>query len=212
MKKLLLVVVGFGMLFAAGQPTLAEETNELLFADFDGDAWGNWKATGDAFGPGPAHGALPGQQPVTGFVGRGFASSFVGGDKSTGTLTSVEFTITRPYLNFLIGGGNHPGEASMDLLIDGRVAYSATGIESERLSWHTWQLFPVLNQKGRLQIVDGHTGGRGHVSVDQITLSDRPKVIPYANDPITSAMASLAEATSRAEQDATRPVYHFLAP
>src|SRR5436309_5894675 len=104
MNKLILIFVGLGMLLAAGRPTLAEETNEILFADFEGDTWGNWKAAGGAFGPGPAHGALPGQQPVTGFVGRGLASSFVGGDKSTGTLTSVEFTMTRPYLNFLIGG------------------------------------------------------------------------------------------------------------
>src|SRR5204863_8848333 len=101
-------------------------TNDVVFADFEGDDWGKWTTTGTAFGSGPAHGTLPNQQAVTGFEGRGFACSYHGADAATGTLTSPEFTITLPYLNFLIGGGNHPGEASINLIIDGKVAYSAT--------------------------------------------------------------------------------------
>jgi sucrose-6-phosphate hydrolase SacC (GH32 family) len=186
--------------------------NEILFADFEGDTWGEWQATGQAFGAGPARGALPNQMPVTGFAGRGLVNSYVGGDRSTGTLTSAEFTITKPYLNFLIGGGNHTGKVGINLLIDGQVARSATGTEFERLSWHTWNLFAVQKKKARLQIVDQHTGGWGHVNIDQITMSDRPKVPPYFNDAVTRAMASVAEATPRATNDPTRPIYHFLAP
>jgi len=122
-------------------------------------------------------------------------NSFVGGDSSTGTLTSAEFTIVKPYLNFLIGGGNHPGEACLNLLIDGKVAYSATGAEFERLRWHTWQLFPVLKKKARLEIVDRSTGGWGHISIDHITMTERPKIIPYFNDAVTLAMTSDTEAT-----------------
>jgi sucrose-6-phosphate hydrolase SacC (GH32 family) len=187
-------------------------TNEVLFADFEGDTWGEWEVTGRAFGTGPARGALTNQMPVTGFAGRGLVNSFVGGDRSTGTLTSAEFTISKPYLNFLIGGGNHPGQVCINLLINDQVARSATGTEFERLRWHTWNLFALQKKKARLQIVDRHTGGWGHLNIDQVTMSDRPKVPPYFNDAVTRAMVSVAEATPRATNDPTRPIYHFLPP
>jgi levanase len=60
---------------------------------------------------GPAAGSLPGQSGVSGFEGSGLANSFVGSDASRGSLTSPTFTIARPYLNLLVGGGNHPHEA-----------------------------------------------------------------------------------------------------
>src|SRR3954454_25290448 len=78
---------------------------DVILADFEGDDYGDWKAGGEAFGAGPAHSALPGQMTVTGFEGKGWVSSFNGGDKATGTLTSPEFTIERRFLTFLIGGG-----------------------------------------------------------------------------------------------------------
>jgi beta-fructofuranosidase len=187
-------------------------TNDVVFADFEGDDWGKWTVTGTAFGSGPAHGTLPNQQAVSGFEGRGFVCSYHGADAATGTLTSPEFTITLPYLNFLIGGGNHPGEASINLIIDGKVAYSATGAEFERLRWHTWQLYPVMRKQAHLEIVDKHTGGWGHLQVDQITFTQRPRVVPYANDAVTTAMASVADGVPTAEADPTRPIYHFLAP
>ena len=53
-----------------------------------------WTTTGTAFGAAPATGPLPGQSPVDGVIGTGFADSFNGGDASTGTLTSPPFTVT----------------------------------------------------------------------------------------------------------------------
>ena len=205
-------LVGGAALAAERGYQFAASTNDIVFADFEGENWGAWTATGNAFGPGPARGTLPDQQAVTGFEGHGFVNTFVGGDKSTGTLRSPEFTITRPYLNFLIGGGNHPGEVCINLMIDGKASTSATGAEAEQLRWHTWNLFPVLRKKAYLEIVDKHTGGWGHVNIDQITMTDRPRVVPYANDAITDAMASVADAVPRAEADPTRPMFHFLAP
>ncbi|KOU77395.1 glycosyl hydrolase family 32, partial [Streptomyces sp. MMG1533] len=79
--------------------------------DFEGTDFGSWTATGTAFGQGPATGAVDWQGAVTGFDGKGLANSFHGGDGATGTLTSPEFTVDSPYLNFKVGGGRHPHEA-----------------------------------------------------------------------------------------------------
>ncbi|MFJ4202919.1 GH32 C-terminal domain-containing protein [Streptomyces sviceus] len=76
--------------------------------DFEGTGFDSWTTTGTAFGEAPAAGALDGQGAVTGYDGKGLANSFHGGDSATGTLTSQSFTVESPYLNFKVGGGNHP--------------------------------------------------------------------------------------------------------
>ena len=58
--------------------------------------------------------------------GKGLVNSFHKGDGSTGTLTSPEFKIERKFISFLIGGGGHKGKTCMNLLVDGKVANSAT--------------------------------------------------------------------------------------
>jgi len=78
-----------------------------VYADFEGSDYGAWTTTGTAFGTGPARGTLPGQQAVSGFTGTGLVNSFVDFDGSQGTLTSPAFTLTRDYVNFLVGGGAH---------------------------------------------------------------------------------------------------------
>ena len=79
-----------------------------LYEGFEGATFGDWTTTGNAFGTGPAAGNVPPQGGVAGYLGNGLANSFHDEDRGTGTLTSPTFTITRPYLNFLVGGGNHP--------------------------------------------------------------------------------------------------------
>src|SRR5216684_4327222 len=69
------------------------DRDDILIADFEGETYGAWQVTGDAFGPGPAKGTLPNQMPVTGFKGKGLVNSYYGGDKATGTLTSPPFAI-----------------------------------------------------------------------------------------------------------------------
>jgi fructan beta-fructosidase len=156
----------------------APQRDDILLADFEGDDYGSWKTTGEAFGTGPARGTLPNQMHVSGYRGKGLVNSFHGGDGSTGTLTSPEFKIERKYLNFLIGGGKHPGATCMNLLIDGKIVRTASGPNdkpggSEQLSWHTWDVAEFAGKTGVLQIVDKATGGWGHINVDHIVLSDR---------------------------------------
>ena len=43
----------------------------VLFEDFEGSDYGAWVAAGTAFGTRPAEGTLAGQNPVSGFSGKG---------------------------------------------------------------------------------------------------------------------------------------------
>jgi fructan beta-fructosidase len=159
---------------------------DILIADFEGETYGDWIVTGEAFGSGPARGTLPGQMPVEGFEGRGLVNSFYQGDKTTGTLTSPKFIVQRKYLRFLIGGGNHPGETCINLLVGGHVVRTASGPNdrpggSERLDWMQWDVAEWLGKEVTLEIVDRHTGGWGHINIDHILQTDQPLPEPRRN-------------------------------
>ena len=98
------VLAAFGSCSAAlaQDATQKAEKVETIFADFNGNDYGDWKVEGSAFGDAPAKGTLPGQMQVSGFIGDGLVNSFYGGDKATGKMTSPEFQIARDYINFLI--------------------------------------------------------------------------------------------------------------
>ncbi|GAA2321203.1 hypothetical protein GCM10010234_78840 [Streptomyces hawaiiensis] len=163
---------------AAG--TVLENTppEGTVLADFEGGGYGDWTATGDAFGTAPATGTLPGQQQVSGYLGSGLVNTFRNGDSTTGTLTSPEFTVDKKHINFLIGGGNHPagsaGPTTVELVVDGQVVRSATGKDSEALNWASWDVGDLAGKKARIRIVDDNTGGWGHVNADHIVMSDTP--------------------------------------
>ncbi|MFJ1733687.1 GH32 C-terminal domain-containing protein [Streptomyces sp. NPDC088254] len=147
-----------------------------ILADFEGGAYGGWTATGDAFGAAPATGTLPNQQEVSGFLGSGLVNSYRNGDSTTGTLTSPEFTIDKNYVNFLVGGGNHPvgseNPTAVELLVDGQVVRSTTGQDGEALDWASWDVKDLAGKKAQIKIVDMNTTGWGHINVDHIMLSD----------------------------------------
>ena len=171
---------GMGLVVALWVAAAAFAAEDILIADFEGKDYGDWKAEGEAFGPEPARGTLPGQMHVDGFEGKGLANSFYKGDGSTGTLTSPPFKIEREFINFLIGGGKHPGEACMNLLVDGKAVRTATGPNdrpggSEHLDWAAWNVAELIGKSAVLQIVDNRKGGWGHINIDQIVHSDRKR-------------------------------------
>jgi beta-fructofuranosidase len=205
-------------LFHVDDKSLAHKPGpDLVIADFEGETYGNSVVVGSAFGTGPATGTLPGQQPVSGFLGRSLVNSFHGGDASTGTLTSPSFRIERDYINFLIGGGNHPGKTCVNLLLGDRVVRTATGnastpADDEHLSWYSWNVADLLGAHVRIQVVDRETGGWGHINVDHMVQSARRKMVTYSNESLTHANASVQGAVGRARSDPSRPIYHVLPP
>ena len=163
---------------AAPLPEEPPRRPDIVLADFEGGSYGGWTVEGEACGDRPAAGTLPGQQPVTGFLGEGLVNTFKGGDAAQGKLTSPKFPLARRYVNFLIGGGQHPGETCVNLLVDGRVVRTATGQNAERLLWHSWDVYDLAGKLAQIEIVDRHAGGWGHINVDQIQLSDRQRCGP----------------------------------
>lgn len=161
-----------------------------------------------AFGPGPARGTLPRQMKVDGFLDKGLANSFHGGDKSTGSLTSLPFTVERKYITFLIGGGGWAKETCINLIVDGHVVRTATGPNtnpggSEALAPAAWDVAEFAGRQARLAIVDARTGGWGHINVDHIVQSDSSAVPSAAPPPHPVLMArTLAVARAFSAADA----------
>jgi non-lysosomal glucosylceramidase len=148
---------------------------KIVLADFEGDSYGDWQATGEAFGKGPARGTLANQQTVSGFTGKGLVNTFLGGDAPHGTLTSPAFEISRKCVNFLIGGGSHGGETCINLLVGDRTVRTATGKDNEKLEWFFWNVEDLQGKTARIEIVDRNSDGWGHINIDQIELADEPQ-------------------------------------
>lgn len=147
-----------------------------MFADFEGRTYSSWKTEGDAFGKGPAKGTFQDQMKVSNFSGSGLVNSFRNGDAGTGKLTSPAFIVASDYINFLIGGGKHPEGAAVNLVVDGQVKRTATGNNSESLSWKSWSTKELKGKGARIEITDRETGGWGHILVDDILFSDEPAI------------------------------------
>ena len=111
-----------------------------MYEDFEGADYGGWTATGTAFGSGPGarHAARPADRLRLQRAADSSTAS-IDFDGSQGTLTSPEFTLTRDYVNFLVGGGAHahdpaagdgtppPGDVLGDFEAPTYGAWTATG-------------------------------------------------------------------------------------
>tara|TARA_B100000029_G_C17471395_1_gene922116 strand:- start:372 stop:1247 length:876 start_codon:yes stop_codon:yes gene_type:complete len=157
---------------------------DILISDFEGGSYGKWVKTGEAFGPGPAAGTLAGQMNVSGFRGRGLINTYFKRDGTVGTLTSPVFKIQRKRINFLVGGGHHPGKTCIQLLVGDRVVHSTTGANNELLQWNGWDVAGLAGQDVRIRIVDQATGGWGHINIDHIVQSDSTEAAAPVEAPL----------------------------
>ncbi|MHA7845986.1 GH32 C-terminal domain-containing protein [Serratia sp. D1N4] len=162
----------------------------LLFpgADFEGAdnvtySELGWTAEGDFINQPVSTGTILDQQAVSGFLGSQLVNSFFGklinkddGDTAIGSLTSPAFTINKPYINFLVGGGNNPygkeNATAVVLLVNGEVKRSATGNSSESLNWTHWDVSEFQGQQAKIVIIDENSGGWGHILADNFIASD----------------------------------------
>ena len=198
-----LPVVAFIALLACSINPATTPADEILFADFESEQYVDWVSEGQAFGTGPASGALPNQMRVSDFAGVRLVNSYLDGDKSTGSLTSTAFTINHDYISFLIGGGRLNDEVGIELLIAGERQRYATGTESEGLSWKSWDVRDLMGQRASLRIFDNASGGWGHILIDQVTFGDASKETPVVG------RMDFYRHTPHYYHEPSRPQFHF---
>lgn len=169
----------------AAQPAKSETGDstrpDILFEDFEKPAYDGWVVTGTAFGDGPCivkerpayMGELNAQGERTVNTHQTRNGEDVGkADTHIGTLTSREFPIERDFIRFRIGGGNHPAQTCVNLLIDGAVVRTATGENKNHMRLEHFDVKEFAGRTAKLQIVDGWTGGWGQVGVDEMVFTD----------------------------------------
>ena len=152
--------------------------NDILIAAFEDDDYGSWKILGEAMGKRPSR-ANTHRNRATGYIGKGFVNTYLGGDKKTGELVSPPFKIRRKHINFLIGGGSHPGRVGMQLRVGDKTVRSATGHSlknpknEEIMDWQSFDVSEFVGREAVLRVIDQHSGGWGHTVIDHIFQSDR---------------------------------------
>jgi hypothetical protein len=135
--------------------------------DFESDDLANWQGAREAFragGPLDGH-ELPG---LRGAHGAGVLSSRASGDRARGALTSPEFRLDGELVSVLVGGGSRKRRVGVELLVDGGVAFSAAGNDSDNLLPVFWEIGQHSGKVAQLRVFDDNP--RDHVVVDRLLL------------------------------------------
>jgi len=105
------------------------------------------------------------------------------GDHATGTMRSAEFTLGGTgEIEFLIGGGNDLERLYVALVraSDGAELMKATNTEwadDETLRRTSMNAADYVGERVYLKVVDKHTGGWGHINVDDFRVLQHPQTI-----------------------------------
>ncbi|MBN1420756.1 MAG: hypothetical protein JXP34_18440 [Planctomycetes bacterium] len=169
-------------------PSGSASRPDILFDDFEAEAYQGWTAEGTAFGAGPIERSkIPAYQTITKLHGDRMVNSHstapgasIGEkDGKTGTLTSRPFRIERNFINFLIGGGAHEDRTCMQLLVEGKVVAAATGRNNNEVHADHFDVGALQGKEARFRIVDAESGGWGNIGVDFIVFGDAPSGESY---------------------------------
>lgn len=173
-----------GVLCSARHTPIQSNRPDIPFDDFESGEYTRWTPEGTAFGLKPALvSEMPTYQGDVNAQGRYVVNSHNArqgedvrqADEHTGTLTSEPFIIERDFINFRIGGGNHPGRTELQLLVGDRVVRTASGLNNNRMRFDFFDVRDLQGQTARLRGVDRESGGWGHIAFDDIVFSDAPR-------------------------------------
>jgi sucrose-6-phosphate hydrolase SacC (GH32 family) len=160
-----LLLATLGVLQAADKPAQPARP-DIFIADFE-QGYGDWTVKGEAFN----HPTTP-VSGATGFVGKGLADSWdpSKNNQLSGSLTSPVFTIERNFIRFLVAGRGFSPKSSLQLLIDGKLEFYATGVLDRKMRLTAFDVSAFLGRKAQLVVSD--KGTWEFVAVDEIVASD----------------------------------------
>ena len=156
--------------------------DEILFADFEQESWGDWQAEGKAFAGGPFPSSeLKPVQDSSGIVGDRFANTYnsrasgsLNPDDMTGRLTSPEFTIERKYINMLVGGGKRPDDVYVEVLVEGKQIAKLIGRQDNTLRGQSVDVATFEGKQAQIRVIDNGQGSWAQIAVDHIVFADEP--------------------------------------
>ena len=191
----------------ADDPTSNQLANgDLLITDFEQrdlgrmKAWG-WQFQGDAFNREFRLGTQKLRARVGRYEGKWFLTTVTENPKSTGTLTSPNFKIERPYVSFFLSGGSSPTMLQANLIIEGEVVRTANGNDSDAFKQVSFDVQEFQNKEARFQVVDKATSMWGHINLDQIVQTSTSKGRTISKAPLdnenNSGFAQLIDSGKR---------------
>jgi uncharacterized protein (DUF608 family) len=174
------IVAGDGFTFLECRAEKAERPSDrpdIVFENWSKEIYDGWTVEGTAFGQGPIlkSAMRPMQSTVVGGDTDRVVNSYAtapNSDRATGKLTSRAFTIERNFINYWIGGGNHPGKTCLNLIVDGKIIQSATGKNDNRMEQRSFEVKALQGKSATIEIVDAEEGPWGNIGVGQIVFSD----------------------------------------
>ncbi len=211
---------GYTILDCSARKNPASDTSarpDIVFETWNAETYEGWTVEGTAFGPGPIKKtAMPSYQGDVGGPGERVVNSHASApgrneeerDRATGRLTSRPFSVTRDFIQFWIGGGGHQGRTCLNLLVDGTLVRTASGLETHRMALQGFDVREFTGREAVIQIVDADEGDWGNIGVGRIMFSDRPAALDAFDtlgDVGTMGLALLgppAEVVSRASRTA----------
>lgn len=145
----------------------------IVIEDFE-NGLDQWTTEGDAFTATTQGGE------ATGFIGSSYLKS-IDDDTKSGSATSAPFTISKDYINMLVGGPKAMGfggaSAALRLLVDGQEVRTATSISTvpTTFEWVSWDVKDLIGKEAsiKIDVAPARSYGtrrmpRGYIMVDQI--------------------------------------------
>ena len=168
------------------------------FSDFESGTYRKWTTTGTAFGHRPIKvGSVARSiQTPPDCQGKYYVDTYRhNSNDPIGTLTSKPFVITRPYIRFLVGGGEP--KQSVNLLVHGRIVRQASGRFTRRLRPYFWDVHDLIGKTAQIQIVDNGNGSIGwaFIMADDFVFADTAHDLATARDSGTMMLALLGKPT-----------------
>jgi hypothetical protein len=96
-------------------------------------------------------------------------------DSHTSEVLTPAFEIKLDYITFLISGANMPGEACVNLVVDGKLVRSATGSDNDMLAPVAFDVKALKGKQAQIQALDTTTHPFGYITVDCVYQSLDPK-------------------------------------
>ena len=143
---------------------------DILIADFEDNnlSSAGWRIEGEAFKHGPAMSARIMKRRVGSYRGKYFLSSLIRGDEEVGEAASPLFEIELKYIEFLISGGQWPGQTCVNLVVDDQVVRTACGRNDDYFELVAFDVSEFQGRQARLKLVDRSRGIWGHLNVDRV--------------------------------------------